>query len=167
MLLKIWDYVDEQEILSWDITRKVGIMVLDWTENWTLATWTWFRQFYSSDTQWIIANWVSLMSTIAPYGCTASTRAQYQFGCYSWNSWNLCFQMIWSQTINTTTDWINYLSDQYNAWTPVIVIYPLATTTTESVAGQTMNIPSWDSTISVLQASLDDLELEATYEQEA
>lgn len=167
MLLKVGDYADEQEILSWNITRKVGIKVLDWTEYRQLATWTWFRQFYSSDTQWIIANWVSLMSTIAPYGCTASTRTQYQFGCYSWNSWNLCFQMIGSQTLTTVQQLTTRLADQYTAWTPVIVVYPLATPTTESVAGQTMSIPSWDSDIEITQASIDNLWLYAKYKATA
>ena len=36
MLLKIGDYQDEQEILSGAVTRKVGIKVLDGTENWNM-----------------------------------------------------------------------------------------------------------------------------------
>ena len=36
--------------------------------------------------------------------------------------------------------WKQYLADQYAAGTPVIIVYPLETPTTETVAGQTMNI---------------------------
>lgn len=167
MLLKIWDYADEQEILSWDITRKVGIMVLDWTENWQLATSTDLVQFYTSSTQGIIANNVSLYSTIAPYGCTVATRAQYDFGCYSWNSWNLCFQMKGSATLTTSSAWTQFLTDQYNAWTPVIVVYPLATPTTETVTEQTMSIQAWNNTIEITQASIDNLWLYAKYKATA
>ena len=167
MLLKVWDYTDEQGILSGDITRKVGIMVLDWTENWQLATSTDLVQFYTSSTQGVIANNVSLYSTIAPYGCTVATRAQYDFGCYSWNSWNLCFQMKGSATLTTSSAWTQFLTDQYNAWTPVIVVYPLATPTTETVTEQTMNIQAWNNTIEITQASIDNLWLYAKYKATA
>ena len=166
-LLSVWDTTDTQEILHWNITRKIWIKVLDWTENRQLATWTWFRQFYSSDTQWIITNWVSLMSTIAPYGCTASTRAQYQFGCYSWNSWNLCFQMIWSQTLTTVQERTTRLMEQYINWTPVIVVYPLATQATEHVQWQTMNIVDWTNRIEIVDASIQNLPLEVQYKATA
>jgi hypothetical protein len=39
--------------------------------------------------------------------------------------------------------------------------------TTESVAGQTMNIPAWDSTIEITQASIDNLWLYAKYKATA
>jgi hypothetical protein len=55
------------------------------------------------------------------------------------------------------------LKAQCLAWTPVIVIYPLATATTETVAGQTMNIPDWSSTIEITQASIENLPLYAKY----
>lgn len=156
MLLKVWDYTDEQEVLSWNITRKVGIMVLDWTENWQLATSTNLVQFYTSSTQGVIDNNVSLYSTITTYGCTVSNRTQYDFGCYSWNSGNLCFQMKGSATLTTLS-----------AWTPVIVLYPLKTPTTETVAGQTMNIQAWSNTIEITQASIDSLWLYAKYKATA
>lgn len=162
-LLKIWDYEDMQEILSWGITRNVGIKVLDGTENRALATATNLVQFYATDTQWIIANDVSLVSSIAPYWCTIANRTEYQFWCFSWSNGNLCFQMQWSSVLRTVDAFKQFLTDQYNAWTPVIVVYPLATPTTETVTWQTMNVKSWNNTIEITQASLDNLKLYAKY----
>lgn len=164
-LLSVGDYVDVQEILSGAVTRNVGVKVLDGTENWQLATATNLVQFYTSSTQGVIANSVSLVSTIAPYGCTVSNRTQYDFGCYSGSSGNLCFQMKGSATLTTTTAWTQYLTAQYAAGTPVIVIYPLAEPTTESVAGQTLQVDEGDNTLEITQASILDLELEAKYKK--
>jgi hypothetical protein len=167
MLLKVGDYKDVQEIISGAVTRNVGVIVLDGTEGWQLATATDLVQFYTSSTQGVIANNVSLTSTIAPYGCTVANRTQYDFGCYSGNSGNLCFQMKGSATLTTATAWAQWLVAQYNAGTPVIVVYPLATPTVESVAGQPLQTTDGDNVLEITQASIDDLELEAEYEKEA
>jgi hypothetical protein len=165
MLLKIWDYVDEQEILSWNITRKVGIKVLDWTEERWAKDQYWRVQLAVSD----LPAWDTTRK-IAAY-CTHFenlhssepiwTVVPWQF--YVWNPKSFYFHIL----ENDVAWFKTWLASQYAAWTPVIVVYPLATPTTETVTGQTMNIPKWDSTIWVVQASLDNLELEATYEQEA
>ena len=42
-----------------------------------------------------------------------------------------------SATLTTVNAWTTFLADQYNAGTPVIIVYPLATPTTETVTGQT------------------------------
>lgn len=165
MLLKVGDYQDIQSILNGNVTKNVGILILDGTESWQVATGTGYKQFYSTGTQGVIANSVSLMSTIAPYGCTASTRADYDFGCYSGGNGNLCFQMIGSSTINTTTDWINYLSEQYQNNTPVIVIYPLAEPTTETVTAQPLSIQAGTNIVEIAQASIDNLGLEVSFKQ--
>lgn len=162
-LLAVGDYVDVQSIIDGVVTRNVGVKVLDGTEDWQLATATNLVQFYTSSTQGVIANNVSLTSTIAPYGCTVATRTQYDFGCYSGGSGNLCFQMKGSATLTTVSAWTQYLADQYAAGTPVIVIYPMVTPTTESVAGQTLQVQDGDNTLEITQASLAGLELEAEY----
>ena len=166
MLLKVNGYQDEQEILSGAVTRNIGVLVLDGTESWQLATATDLVQFYTQSTQGVITNNVSLTSTIAPYGCTVATRTQYDFGCYSDGSGNLCFQMKGSATLTTVSAWTQYLADQYAAGTPVIVLYPLPTPTTETVTGQTLQVQDGDNTLEITQASLTGLELEAEYEKE-
>ena len=164
-LLSISDYIDSQDILNGVINRQLGVLVLDGTESWQLATATNLVQFYTSSTQGIIANSVSLTSTIAPYGCTAATRTQYDFGCYSGASGNLCFQMKGSATLTTTSAWTQYLADQYAARTPVIVIYPLATPTTESTTSQTTLLSSNNNVIIRDSKYIDDLGLDLTYKK--
>lgn len=167
MLLKVGNYQDTQEVLSGHITRNIGIKVLDGTENWQLATNTNLVQFYTASTQGIIANNVSIYSTIAPYGCTVATRTEYDYGCYSGNSGNLCFQMKGSATLTTVNAWTTFLAAQYAAGTPVIVVYPLATPTTETVTRQHLTTKEGTNTISVTQASISNLDLEAKYKKGA
>ena len=57
----------------------------------------------------------------------------------------------------------SFLADQYANGTPVIVVYPLATPTTETVTAQPMNIQKGTNIIEVTEASLDDLEIEVKY----
>lgn len=165
MLLKVGNYKDTQEVLGGHVTRNVGIKVLDGTESWQLATNTNLVQFYTSSTQGVIANNVSIYSTITSYGCTVATRTEYDFGCYSGNSGNLCFQMKGSATLTTLPAWTAFLTDQYNAGTPVIVVYPLATATTETVTGQHLTTQEGTNTISITQASISSLDLEAKYKK--
>lgn len=162
-LLSVWNTKDVQEILTWHVTKNIWILILNWTENRQVATNEWLRQFYSTNTQWIIANSVSLISNIAPYGCTASTRLDYQYWCYSWWTWNLCFQMIWSQSLITVEDRTDRLKNQYKSWTPVVVVYPLATPTTETVTWQTLNIQNGTNKIEITQWSILPLPLEIQF----
>lgn len=165
MLLSVGDVKDVQSVLNGEVTRNIGILILDGTESWQVATGTGFKQFYSTNTQGIIANSVSLMSTIAPYGCTASTRANYNYGCYSGGNGNLCFQMIGSSTINTVQNWTDYLLEQYQHRTPVVVIYPKSTPTTETVTAQTLTTQAGANTIQITQSSVNNLALEASYKK--
>lgn len=161
MLLKVWNYADEQEILSWNITRMVGIKVFDGTENWKNLS----GYFNISKTD------LGSNSTVMPSNSHNMICSHFEIkdGTFidgagiGGNYVNFKYDSIATVLAN----WKTWLADQYAAWTPVIIVYPLAEETTESVAGQTMNIPAWNSTIWVVQASLDNLELEATYEQEA
>ena len=165
MLLSVGNYQDIQSVLDGVVTRNVGVLVLDGTEFWQLATAANLVQFYTSSTQGIIANNISIYSTIAPYGCTVATRTEYNFGCYSGNSGNLCFQMKGSATLTTVNAWTTFLADQYAAGTPVIVVYPLATSTAETVTGQTLQTQAGTNILQITQASIDNLPLEAIYKR--
>ena len=161
MLLKVGNYQDEQEILSGAVTRNIGVKVLDGTENWTnkdqynrvsttigdmqnpvnprvlIGYCNYFENLHNSE---------PISSVIAGQFYFAATRSAY-------------FHIVQ----NTTADVKQWLADQYAAGTPVIVIYPLATPTTESVAGQTLQVTDGDNTLEITQASLSGLELEAEY----
>lgn len=169
MLLKVGNYIDEQEILSWDITRKIWVKVLDWTEEWGTVTNN--RGYYirTDCTQTYYTNVIGLCShfnyilwedNTVPmpdnsFGFNKSSFTRITNG-------NITFKPDLT-VYNTVDKFKQYLADQYAAGTPVIVVYPLATPTTETVAGQTMNIQAWSNTIEITQASIDDLELSAEY----
>lgn len=172
MLLAFWDTKDVQEVLSWSITRSVWVKVLDWTEEWTKASWyTWI--FYCP-ISWAYYNDESAerLAILCTHflGTDATNRDMANETIKLTTQWSaLTNPLIYIKTTAWSDNLDNFkarLTDQYLNWAPVIVVYPLKTPTTESVEWHTMNIPSWNSTIEITQASLDDLELEATYEQD-
>ena len=65
-----------------------------------------------------------------------------------------------------STAWKQWLSDQYLAGTPVIIVYPLAEDETETVTGQTLQVKQGSNTIEITQASISGLTLEAKYYKE-
>ena len=64
------------------------------------------------------------------------------------------------------TQWTAWLRQQYDAGTPVVVVYPLSADETESVAGQTLTVSAGNNTAEITQASIDGLLIEAKYEKE-
>ena len=167
MLLKVGDYQDEQEILSGAVTRKVGIKVFDGTEGWVKGT-----SFYADISlgalqaaHSCICNYYAGKST-NPYSADSNTiQVGYKDG--SLTFWNRVYITANRAEYATAADFKAYLAAQYAAGTPVIVLYPLATPTTESVTGQTLQVTDGDNVLEITQASIDGLELEAEYEKEA
>lgn len=170
MLLKVGDYTDVQEILSGEVTRKVGIKVLDGTEDWQVNP--------SSNAPFRIAipdmmnsNTIGLdniFGICSHFQAVANTVSWVNYNnmvSVIQNSRNVCFRYL--SGISNVNTFKQYLADQYAAGTPVIVVYPLATPTTESVAGQTLQVQDGDNTLEITQASLNGLELEAEYSKNA
>ncbi len=159
MLLKVGDYADEQEILSWDITRNIWVKVLDGTETWRKTS---SSSKYCSLTKTDTTGFPNAITTASDVVCTHAIGTGYNVQGYcSFGTGN--FNFNYKDTANDLNDFKQFLADQYNAWTPVIIVYPLETPTTETVTGQTMNIPAWDSDITITQASINTLELSAKY----
>ena len=67
----------------------------------------------------------------------------------------------------TVAELKTWLAGQYANGTPVIVVYVLKNPTTDSVAGQTLEVKAGSNTISITDASLSDLVLEAQYKKTA
>lgn len=168
MLLKVGDYTDVQEILSGNVKRNVGVKVFDGTENW--ATSSSEYKVYSitiSD-----AKGQSDWSTRGAYITHLDDYVGSAMPVYSeapintvWFNPTGALRCKTNSSFNTLNAWKNWLAAQYAAGTPVIVVYPLATETTESVAGQTLQVQAGDNTLEITQASMSGLELEAQYEQ--
>ena len=161
MLLKVGNYQDEQEILSGAITRKVGVKVLDGTETFTVS---------SSGAMITQIPDVAIGATNNPINThfaleTSSTSVAVgtqRFGASAGKIYSINYYMK-PLTTMTVSNFQQWLADQHNAGTPVIIIYPLATPTTETVTGQALQVTSGDNVLEITQASLDNLELEATY----
>lgn len=154
MLLKVGDYKDEQNINTGAITRRVGVKVLDGSENWD------YRSDYN------VFSWAGI-------GMKASSRVtstHFQYRAYATTEkYGVGFiyythLFIKNTDYATLADFKQWLADQYAAGTPVIVVYPLETPTTEVVAGQTLQVQDGDNTLEITQASLSGLELEAQYQ---
>ena len=161
-LLSIGDYTDVQEVIAGDVTRKVGVKVLDGTENWTIAPATYAdgtRRIYTNDFGFDeLISGMSSHFVDAPLADRDLPTGQQGKMYHSATSFHLRATQFTS--LPAAKQW---LADQYNAGAPVIVIYPLATETTESVTGQPLNVTDGDNVIDITQASLSNLELEAEY----
>ena len=157
------NYVDEQNITTGEVTRKVGYKIFDGTENWNTYSGT-----SASGYAYRIVNNHLQENTYLPF-CThfkavqgnvaVSSMKTGEFKCL--NSGDTLF-FISDQT--TLENWKNYLAAQYSAGTPVIVVYPLATSTTETVAAQTnLQTIAGNNTLTITQAAIDGLQMEVTY----
>lgn len=163
ILVKIKDLADEQEVLSWNITRKNKILVLDWTESRT-ESWT----SWSDDHRFMIK--VNANNKAEFSVCThisrilrSSTTIQSTRPCIRFSQdWINLFRYSADNT-QTLADFQQRLAEQYENWTPVIVVFPLATETTETVDWQNLNVKSWTNKIEIVQASIDNLWISATY----
>ena len=136
MLLKVGDYKDIQEIINGDITRKVGVKVLDGTETFTAS---------SSGAMITAIPDVAIGAENVPMNThfaletspTSIAVGTQRFGASGTKIYSANYYMK-PTTTGTVADFKTWLANQYNAGTPVIVIYPLATETTESVTSQTL-----------------------------
>ena len=155
-LLSVGDYKDVQNISNGAITRNVGVKVLDGTENWqdAASSSTIRYRVQLSDAvggtsrSEVVSTHFSYISTgQAVGGAFLSTKYLY---------------LIPEQTVATVADFKAFLASQYAAGTPVIVVYPLATPTTETVTGQTLTITQGTNIVTAV-GSVSDLELEVSY----
>ena len=166
MLLKVGNYIDEQSIIDGVNTRNVGIKVLDGTENWAFRNqslslfYATIADTYFNDSQ---ANHLALSTHFLGVEVNNTNMPDNSCKCASLTGTNSLQVFVKSTNFAAPEDIKSWLASQYAAGTPVIVIYPLETPTTETVAGQTMNIQAWSNTIEITQASIDDLELSAEY----
>lgn len=170
MLLKVDTYQDEQEILSGAITRNVGVLVLDGVTAGAKIGTAWNTtykrgSFAVSDMKSTASGVPDAISTHFEYSSAVYGSPTVSGFCTNNGSVFICFLGLDNITSADTAN--AWLADQYNAGTPVIVIYPLATPTTESVTGQTLQVTDGDNILEITQASLSGLELEAKYEKVA
>ena len=168
-LLGVGTYKDVQNVTNGQITRNVGVLVLTGAESWNLAgSGDALRVDIRTDiglppTQDLTS---PMMCTHYPFDAYFSTGGSTQPGTF--NAWNgaegyfLRFSIV-GMNITTVAQWKDWLADQATAGTPVIVVYPLATPTTETVTGQPLTIQAGTNIVEITQASIDNLPLEVSY----
>lgn len=169
MLLKVGDYQDVQSILDGVVTRNVGVLVLDGTEDWdyqsqvpsvmTIKSVVFPADFYSNPNNNV--GYCNYYTVVATSTSLSSVLTSGQMG---WNTiGNIMFK--WTESgASGVASFKQFLAAQYANGTPVIVVYPLATPTTESVAGQTLQVQQGDNVVEITQAAIDGLEIEAKYQ---
>lgn len=149
------NYKDVQEVLAGNVTRNIGIKVLDGTEDWAYNNSAFLMDLIDRLPQ---KNF--MFCTHFNYdGGSSTTIPNLCIGCGS--TTNTIF--IKYQTYNTVEQFKSWLADQYSAGTPVIVVYPLATATTETVTGQELTTQAGTNIVEITQASIDNLGLEVSY----
>lgn len=156
MLLSVGDYKDTQEIISGLLTHKVGVKVLDGTEGWLQNTT--YKRFTTQ-----VPDMVSAPSRSLPFLSThfVTTYSATTEAGYIYNAANNTTVMITHDAADVTA-FKAWLAAQYAAGTPVIVLYPLAEETTETVAGQALNTTDGTNIITVT-AEVSDIDLRVEY----
>ena len=137
MLLSCDTIKDTQEILSGNVTRNNGIIVLDGTESWSAASTT-FAYFVND----ILPNNANINIACI---CThfEGIEGSINTGSMSVNGSTRCGQSSYLKRLfiryngfSDVTDLKDYLYTQFISGTPVIIVYALASQITETVTGQ-------------------------------
>lgn len=165
-LLAVGDYTDVQSILDGVVTRNVGVKVLTGEENFETATAT---NCYSLTNTLGTGNFADRTIVCSHFDSTSTQpgtgdRQGLAFIVNKGPEYTIAFGA--TTQFSTQAQWKDWLAAQSAAGTPVIVVYPLATPTTEVVAGQTLQVQAGNNTIEITQASMSGLQLEAKYMKE-
>lgn len=162
-LLAVGNYADTQELLTGVVNRKLAILVLTGTESWSgNSSNPYFSLAKSAITPTPTSDYCAPLCThlvgANTYGSVAGT---IYFGA-SYLNVNYNNEGGGSSS-SARANFNNWLKSQYAAGTPVIVVYPLETETTETVAGQTLNTVAGNNTLTITKASIENLPIEAQY----
>lgn len=157
-LLQIASNKDEQELLTWNIVRKVWVKILDWSENRTkISSPLW--NIYQADL--LDQNMFShLICTHFENDAPLNNNTIHK-------SAGSSIVEIRYDTASTVQDFVQFLISQYTSWNPVLVVYWLQHATTETVTWQTFDIATGTNTIEITDASIDPLTLSAKYKATA
>lgn len=170
-LLSAGTYKDVQSILDGTVTRNIGVKVLTGDEDWAASS---TANLYSLDglNNYDSANFQNGVVFCTHFIGVLPTTSGADMPNYSLRAGGASGAAVAiRRTIyikyagfSSVNDFKQWLADQYANGTPVIVIYPLTTATTETVTAQTLTTKRGDNTIEITQASLGDLTLEAEYQ---
>ena len=152
-LYAVGDYLDEVEVVSGAVKRKVGIKVFDGTENINTS-----NACFTIPISDRVTSKTALLCSHFPYSSKTSSQTDDET-VISFSSTNVGFRY---DACADKTAFAAWLKAQYAAGTPVIVIYPLAEETTESVTPQALSTNEGDNVVSVT-AEVSPIQLSAEY----
>lgn len=157
MLLGMASIRDEQEILTGVRIKRIGIKVLDGTEDWsehTIPLGTW----YEAD---ILDN--NMYSHLL---CTHFVNRPVAINNNSiYKGAGESVLKIRYDDAGSLANFKQWLATQYANGTPVILTYALETPITDSTSPQTLQVKAGSNSIEITDASLSDLLLEAKYKK--
>ena len=156
-LFAVGSYADTAELIHGLLTHKVGIKVFDGTEDWGQnAT---YKRFTTQVPDMVSASTTRSLPFLSTHFVTtysATTEAGYIY-----NGANNTTVMITHDAADVAT-FKAWLKAQYDAGTPVIVLYQLATETTEQSAAHSLHTSEGTNVVDVT-ASVSPVTLEAEY----
>lgn len=164
-LLGVGDYADTQEIISGLLTHKIGVLVLDGVTTGKKFNDVWNATYKRCNLA--VSDMLSSASSVADALCT---HFGYSSSVYSapvndgfcTHNGTAYFSFVEDADINSSADANAKLAAQYAAGTPVIVIYLLATPTTESATAQEMTEVVGSNTVEIT-ANVSDPKMTITY----
>ena len=154
LLLGVGDYADAQDIIKGVITRKVGIKVLDGFEDITKTSGVYLIDL--GDKKATNDNVLCSHFSFIKKTSVSSHTNNLTISSMSNSKVTIRYNAIADEEA-----FRQFLHREYAKGTPVIVVYPLATETTESVTPQTLSNPKGEVTI-VRDAEVSGLPMEAT-----
>lgn len=162
MLNKVGTYTDIQEISTGAVTKNVGIKVLDGTESWGEYT-------YGGSPLSFQISINDMIETASSTSSTNFSNTHFQWVSVLWGKSDIGYavstmkRMFFRRNTTDTLDtWKAYLASEYANGTPVIVLYPLATSTTQTTTPQAININK-GTYKAITEGSLSDLQIDAKY----
>ena len=162
-LLSVGNFEDTHELIQGTVTRNCGVVVLTGEESWSKSSSgnAYFTKVKGSKRS--STNLVGLSTHFV--GSTASTANMPDNSVkftYATSIANDGIVLIKKNDCQNATDFKTFITEQYNAGTPVIVVFPLATPTTETVTAQHLTTAAGTNTVSVT-AEVSDITIDVTY----
>ena len=163
-LLKVNETADVQNITTGEITRGIYTLVLTGNEPFTSSkVGTTSRYVCALDERALSDGKSSRGSILSTHFISIHANTQQTLGgAFTYSRTNL-YIIPSDQSLDTTEKFIAWLEEQYVNGTPVIVCYPLETSTTETVTAQTLTTQAGTNIVEITQASIDGLPLEVSY----
>lgn len=158
-LLAVGDVQDEQNIISGHVVRRIGVYVFDGTETWIDGNYGYITEAVQDQSG---ETYTPLCTHFR--GTTGTPQSNSNtFRCYRTSGGVGRIYIAPNRTTYDTKEaFAAFIAAQYAAGTPVIVVYPLATETTESVTPQHMSTSVGTNVVSVV-SNVDPVELEVEY----